>query len=306
MTLFTVALCLCSLGWSGAVREPPLPLGLHWQTIETAHFRVIFPVGLEGLAQEAVVALEAARGALQERGYVPTDKIDLVLHDSSDLGEVTVDVLSNRILLSVAQAECAAPVESLLQAAIFEGYESLVRRSAGPDAPQILRPWLRLWRAWRESGVEALCDVTDASPLQIPSPDGQQILTLKRDWYRHFYFYGDLYLFNRRTGREERQTEGARVYRAAFFPDGQRVLVAQYRWGDQGPVLSVLDLQTREITLLKEFSLHDYFPHSLAVSPDGKTLALSLWRRGGFQDIYLSPFPPPWPSPYTGRAREGE
>lgn len=289
MTALAMALCLCPL-----IHEVSLPQGVRWQTIEAAHFRVIFPEGLEGLAHEAVVALEAAREALlQERGYAPMDKIALVLHDSSDLGEVTVDVLSNRIVLSVAQAECAAPVESLLQAAISHGYSHL---RDSPDAlPEIVRPWLRLWRALWESQSEPWCEARNAAPLQIPSPDGQQILTLKRDWYQHFYLYGDLYLLDKRTGREERLTNGARIYRAAFFPDGERVLLAQYRWGDRGPILSILDIQTKEITPLKEFPVHDYFPHSFAISPDGRQgrslIALSLWRRGGFQDIYLAPSP---------------
>ncbi|MCS6902833.1 MAG: hypothetical protein NZO41_00940, partial [Candidatus Bipolaricaulota bacterium] len=69
-----------------------------------------------------------------------------------------------------------------------------------------------------------------------------------------------------------------------------------------------LDRTTKEITLLQEFSIHDYFPHSLAVSPDGRQLALSLWRRGGFQDIYLMALPPPYGPPVgdDGRGAGGE
>ncbi|GBC76083.1 Protein TolB [bacterium HR07] len=64
-------------------------------------------------------------------------------------------------------------------------------------------------------------------------------------------------------------------------------MVARHRWGDQGPVLAVFDLQTRQMQTLKEFPMHDYFIDSFAISPDGASIALSIWRRGGFQDIYL-------------------
>ncbi|MCS6936484.1 MAG: hypothetical protein NZ610_00115 [Candidatus Bipolaricaulota bacterium] len=296
MTALLLALCLCSLRGADAL---PLPSGLRWQTLEAAHARVVFPEGLEGLAQEAIVALEELA-----QSHAPGKKITLVLHDSRDLSELTVDGLSHRMILSVAQSECPAPVESLWQAAVSKGYRSLARESDDQAVLPMVRPWLRLWRALWEHQDEASCALSDPPSLQIPSPDGAQILTLKRDWHQHAYLYGDLYLTDKKTRREERLTEGARVYRAAFFPDGQKILVAQYRWGDRGPVLSVLDRTTKEITLLKEFSLHDYFPHSLAVSPDGKQIALSLWRRGGFQDIYLMALPPPY-GPPVGDDRRG-
>ncbi len=286
MSLCTLALCLWSLGWAAEAQPPP---ALRWQTLETAHFRVIFPEGLEGLAQEASIAAEEVRASLrQELHYAPSAKIDLVLHDSSDISEIAIDALSYKITIAVAHAECALRAASGLHAAILRGYAQLIETDFifgfAPDP--LWRPWARLWRAPPKLH---LCH--HGEETQIASPAGRKILSIKRDWYQHFSLYGDLYLYDRQTGREERLTEGARVYRAAFFPDGERILLAQYRWGDRGPRLSLLDLQTKQITILKEFPLHDYFPHSFAISPDGREIALSLWRRGGFQDIYLLPAP---------------
>ncbi len=127
---------------------------------------------------------------------------------------------------------------------------------------------------------------------QLPSPsqgrgDVGEGIIIKREIHKHSYLYGDLYLYDPKTKHETRLTEGARVYRAALFPDGQKALLARYRWGDQGPMLSIFDLQTRKMQTLKEFSIHDYFIESFAISPDGERIALSIWRRGGFQDIYL-------------------
>lgn len=290
MSLCTVALCLWSLGWAAEAQLLGAP-ELSWQTLETAHFRVIFPEGLEGLAQEAAIAAEEVRAfLLPELGYAPSDKIDLVLHDSTDLSEIAIDALSNKITISVAHAECTSRAASGLQAAIFRGYAHLIETDLifGLALDPLWRPWARLWREFTRS-AQSLPLSPSQSEGERASPDGRKIISIKRDWYRNFSFYGDLYLYDRQTGRAERLTEGARVYRAAFFPDGERILLAQYRWGDRGPILSIFDLQTKQIALLKEFPLHDYFPHSFAVSPDGRQIALSLWRRGGFQDIYLLP-----------------
>jgi Tol biopolymer transport system component len=150
------------------------------------------------------------------------------------------------------------------------------------------------------------CSSTPGSPSPLSSPlplrergRGWGTLIIKREIHKHSYLYGDLYLYDPKTKRETRLTEGARVYRAALFPDGQKVLLARYRWGDQGPVLSLFDLQTRQMQTLKEFPIHDYFIDSFAISSDGEQIALSIWRRGGFQDIYLLDLSPS-PSPEEG------
>ncbi len=141
-----------------------------------------------------------------------------------------------------------------------------------------------------------------AAPLSRGSPTGEGLgvrAFIKRDIFKHSYLFSDLYLYDLKTRREMRLTEGARVYRAALFPDGQKILVARHRWGDQGPVLAIFDLKTRQLESLKEFPLHDYFIDSFAISPDGEQIALSIWRRGGFQDIYLMDLSPV-PSPTRG------
>ena len=124
------------------------------------------------------------------------------------------------------------------------------------------------------------------------SPDGTQILYTKIDLEKYkqndkTVLMNDLYLYDVSKRREMRLTHGERVYKAEFFPDGQRILLGKYRWGDEGPMLAILDRRTNHIVPLKEFGLNDYFIHSFAISPDGQQIALSIWRRGGYQDIYL-------------------
>lgn len=120
------------------------------------------------------------------------------------------------------------------------------------------------------------------------SPDGKKLVYHKHEIYNNYYIYGDLYLYDLKTSKEERLTLGARAYNPAFFPDSKRILFAQQQWGEKSPRLAVLNLETKEISVLKEFTA-DWLIDSFAISPDGGYLALSIWRWGGYQDIFLMP-----------------
>ncbi|MFN4218292.1 MAG: TolB family protein [Candidatus Bipolaricaulia bacterium] len=164
-----------------------------------------------------------------------------------------------------------------LSLGLWSDYDRIFRRLTGKSFAQIKEEFEALTMAWRP-------------PLSRGSPTGEGPgvrAFIKRDISKHSYLFGDLYLYDPKTRREIRLTENARVYRAALFPDGQKILVARHRWGDQGPVLALLDIKTKQMETLKEFPMHDYFIDSFAISPDGEKIALSIWRRGGFQDIYL-------------------
>ena len=120
------------------------------------------------------------------------------------------------------------------------------------------------------------------------SPDGSFVVYAKRDTYKKFYSRRDLYKLDLQTGRETRLTWGERPFSLAITPDGQSVIYARYRWGEKTPRISKIDLATGQITVVKEFP-EDWVVEGIALSPDGKTLALSIWRRGGYQDIYTMP-----------------
>ncbi len=368
-----VLLGLPWLAYGQRLGEPALV----WSTIQTEHFRVTFPHGLDGLAQEAAVAAEDAyQYLLKELGYAPSEKIDIVLCDAFDTAHRELDVFQNRLTICVAQGDMAERFNpkfpSWVESSVFALYAQLVSADLVFGLSEVLRPllgklvlpnlkpsellagigeylaeealstppdmrpgiggqhhlvryleerfgseFLKEWhrrqandpRATLSLGLLSEYDqifqrLTGKSFTQIveewkdlsprPSPSEKKMgvrsdttLSIKHDIYRHSYLYGDLYLYDPKTRRERRLTEGARIYRAALFPDGRRVLVARYRWGDHGPVLAIFDLKTNQMETLKEFPLHDYFIDSFAVSPDGETVALSIWRRGGFQDIYL-------------------
>ena len=137
-------------------------------------------------------------------------------------------------------------------------------------------------------GDRELRAITGA-PILSPTwaPDGQTLVYAKLEMDGPFSVRGDLYRLDLETGREARLTRGERAYFARVAPDGARVYYAR-NWGRDGSTaLAVLDLNTGETRVLKAFEGNTGVIHSFAVSPDGRTLALALWRWGGFQDLYL-------------------
>ncbi len=376
---------LLGLPWLAFAQRLGEP-GLSWYTIHSEHFRVTFPLGLEGLAQEATVAAEDAyQYLLAKLGYATPEKIDLVLCDATDTAHRELDVFQNRITICVAHGDLAERFNpkfpSWVQQSVFALYAQLASADFVFGFSEVLRPllgklilpnfkssellegigeyiaqealgtppdvrpgiggehrfvryleerfgseFLKEWHRLRANDPWATLSLglwsdddrifrrltsspspPPLSPLRERGDKGVRgqrgtesgIFFIKRDIHKHSYLYGDLYLYDPKTKRETRLTEGARVYRAALFPDGQKILLARYRWGDQGPILSIFDLQTRQMQTLREFSIHDYFIDSFAISPDGEQIALSIWRRGGFQDIYLMNLSP-GPSPEGG------
>ena len=94
----------------------------------------------------------------------------------------------------------------------------------------------------------------------------------------------DLYRYDVENRREERLTYGERIYAVEPFPDGHRLLVARTEKEGKNSLV-VFDLTERSREILKEFDA-DQRVHSMAVSPDGRLIALSLWVSGQAQDIY--------------------
>lgn len=369
---------LLGLSWGTSGQRLGEP-SLVWHTIHTEHFRVTFPSGLEGLAQEAAVAAEDAyQYLLTKLAYAPSERVDLVLCDARDTAHRELDIFQNRITICVAQGDLAERFNpkfpSWVEQSVFVLYAQLVSADyvfgisevlrpllgklvlpnlkssellAGigeylaeealntpPDArlpiggehrfvrflaerfgPEFLKEWHRLqandpkatlslglWndrdqifrrltgKSFAQIAAEFEALTLPAAPLSRSSPTGEGVgvrAFIKHEIYKHSSLFGDLYLYDSKARREIRLTEGARIYRAALFPDEQRILVARHRWGDQGPALAIFDLATQQMQTLKEFPLHDYFIDSFAISPDSEHIALSIWRRGGFQDIYL-------------------
>jgi Tol biopolymer transport system component len=119
------------------------------------------------------------------------------------------------------------------------------------------------------------------------SPDSQSLVYAKLDYEGPYYIKSDLYRYDLSTRQEMRLTWGERAYYARFSPDGQRLYYARNSGRDGSTALGVLELRTGKTRLIKEFADNTGIVHSFAISPDGQKLALALWRRGGYQDVYL-------------------
>jgi hypothetical protein len=135
------------------------------------------------------------------------------------------------------------------------------------------------------------------------SPDGSKIIYAKLSDYEQFYKYYDLYLFDLKTKKETRLSEGLRARDPSWSPDPDP---------DNPQIVAVINQSgTTNLALVNLNSILEQTSSSFAVppitkesityltdfrdgtqlsqptwSPNGKMIALSIWRQG-YQDIYI-------------------
>ncbi|MBI3459650.1 PD40 domain-containing protein [Candidatus Acetothermia bacterium] len=150
---------------------------------------------------------------------------------------------------------------------------------------------LRLIKPTGESDHALFSSSTIFDEAYAWSPDGTKIVYSGYDTYNYFLSQNDLYLYDLKTGSTRRLTHGQRAYNPVFTPDGKKIIFGRQRVkhdADHSPDLASLDLETHKISVIKEFP-EDTFVDYFALSPGGKTLALSIWKRPGYSDIYTMP-----------------
>lgn len=131
-----------------------------------------------------------------------------------------------------------------------------------------------------------------AAPAWLPHQAHPTLIYPKLGIFKRYYLFYDLYSYDLVTRQEKRLTTGERAYAVAPFPDGRHLLIARdddsYLPEQAGPGSSLIiyDLVSHSRQILLELGGQATI-ESLAISPDGQTIALSLWQRGGYQDIYL-------------------
>lgn len=101
------------------------------------------------------------------------------------------------------------------------------------------------------------------------------ILLVQNELLRNTNYFNDLYRIDPRTGRETRMTEGRRYREAIWTPDGAHIIAVQYALGRHA--LQRLDARGHHQETLWQAD-DDTVIGSLAIAPDGNTLAAAVWR----------------------------
>lgn len=120
------------------------------------------------------------------------------------------------------------------------------------------------------------------------SPDGSKIVYAKLGGYKRYYRPFDLWLYDFGAANEKervrRLTGGMRARDPDFYPDGKSIVFVV---GDRGTdVLKTLDLDTKKVETLTKDVLHFTQFANPRVSPDGRFIAVSVWRPGDGWRIY--------------------
>lgn len=117
-------------------------------------------------------------------------------------------------------------------------------------------------------------------------PSGRAIYFTRPDNHRDIYMFHDLFRRDLESGRVDRLTNGMRAREPDLSPDGRRVVFTVNGAGTTHLMIA----ETRDVPgtarrlLESERFEQVYTPR---FSPDGRTIAVSRWQRGGYRDIAL-------------------
>ena len=116
--------------------------------------------------------------------------------------------------------------------------------------------------------------------------NGQVLYYGQLDGHRDIYFFYDLFRHDRRTGETERLTHGLRAREPDLSPNGRTLAFTRGGAGTTHLMIAdVSDIETTARVLVRSRRYEQaYTPR---FSPDGKRVAFSQWRRGGYRDIRI-------------------
>jgi len=109
------------------------------------------------------------------------------------------------------------------------------------------------------------------------SSDGRKIAFSQLQIYRNSSVYSDIYIYDLSSKNLLRLTNGARLRDPDFHPDGNRLICVESRLGQNR--LVTYDLTSHRFDVL-DWAGQDVLWLHPRWSPDGKSIAVSIWRNG--------------------------
>jgi hypothetical protein len=117
-----------------------------------------------------------------------------------------------------------------------------------------------------------------------PHPDGRHLYYAQVDNHRDTFFFYDLFRFDRQRGRRKRLTHGMRARYPDVSRDGKHIVYTVQNAGTSHLAMAELDdVKGTHRLLLRNRRFEQVFTPKF--SPDGRLVAFSHWREGGYRNI---------------------
>lgn len=200
--------------------------------------------------------------------------------------------------LAEARARAEAQRDAVIAAGRVEG-ERITFHGEVARTPRFVGPrQVGYWRAdnrsrtriqvfdlERPSEQETWARVT-GDPGWSRHPSGNYVVYSMALPHRDIYIFQDLVRRDLETGEEVRLTHGLRAREPDISPDGRRVVFTTNEAGTTHLRIAELrDVEGTQRVLLENEPFEQVF--NPRFSPDGRTIAISRWQRGGYRDVQL-------------------
>ncbi|MCK4675281.1 MAG: hypothetical protein KAT61_05160, partial [Gammaproteobacteria bacterium] len=133
-----------------------------------------------------------------------------------------------------------------------------------------------------DGNSEELIDLNNGADLDV-HPEAGLLLT-QNEFCNNYTIYKDIYLYDKSKNKLKRLTECGRYLFASWLPDGKKIIAVHHETGRFE--LQLLDEQAQLQEVLWQAANGEILGQ-IDVSPDGKKVVASKWRRGDGWNLEL-------------------